>query len=34
MDVLYVAGLVLFSALILAMVVGCDKLRRGPGGRP
>ncbi len=34
MDVVYVAGLVLFSALMLAMIVGCDKLRRGPGGRP
>jgi len=34
MDVVYVVGLVLFSALILAMIVGVDKLRRGPGGRP
>jgi hypothetical protein len=34
MDMWYVGGLVLFTALILAMIVGCDKVRRGPGGRP
>jgi hypothetical protein len=34
MDVIYIAGLAVFTVLTLAMIVGCDKLRRGPGGRP
>jgi len=34
MDVVYIGGLALFTVLTIAMIVGCDKLRRGPGGRP
>lgn len=40
MDVLYVGGLVLFSALTFALIAGCEKLmqfrarsRRGQGAR-
>jgi hypothetical protein len=36
MDVLYVGGLVLFSALTFALIIGCEKLmqfRRGQGAR-
>jgi hypothetical protein len=36
MDVLYVGGLVLFTALTFALIAGCDKLytsRRGQGER-
>jgi hypothetical protein len=36
MDVLYIGGLVLFSALTFALIAGCEKLmqfRRGPGAR-
>jgi hypothetical protein len=34
MDLLYVAGIVGFCVLIALLVVGCDKLKRAPGGRP
>ncbi len=34
MDLVYLGGLVVFTALTLALIVGFDKLRRGPGGRP
>jgi len=34
MDVWYIGGLAVFTVLTLALIVGCDKLRRGPGGRP
>ncbi|MFM0624770.1 potassium ABC transporter ATPase [Paraburkholderia xenovorans] len=34
MDLLYVIAIVIFSGLVAAFVVGCDKLRRAPGGRP
>jgi hypothetical protein len=34
MDLVYVGGLAVFTVLTLALIVGFDKLRRGPGGRP
>jgi hypothetical protein len=34
MDALYVAAIALFWALAVALAIGCDKLRRAPGGRP
>jgi hypothetical protein len=34
MDLLYIAGIVGFCALCALLVVGCDKLKRAPGGRP
>ncbi|SAL42905.1 hypothetical protein AWB64_04560 [Caballeronia sordidicola] len=34
MDLLYIAGIVAFWALCAALAIGCDKLRRAPGGRP
>ncbi|CAB3796240.1 hypothetical protein LMG28614_04326 [Paraburkholderia ultramafica] len=34
MDLLYLIAIVAFSGLVGAFVVGCDKLRRAPGGRP
>jgi hypothetical protein len=34
MDLLYIVGIAAFSALCLLLTVGCDKLRRAPGGRP
>ena len=34
MDILCIAGIAAFWALAAALVVGCDKLRRAPGGRP
>jgi hypothetical protein len=34
MDLLYIIAIVAFSGLVAAFVVGCDKLRRAPGGRP
>ncbi len=34
MDAVYVGGLVLFSALIFALIAGCEKLAQyGRGGR-
>ena len=34
MDLLYLIAIVAFGGLVAAFVVGCDKLRRAPGGRP
>jgi hypothetical protein len=34
MDLLYIAGIVVFGVLIALLVAGCDKLKRAPGGRP
>jgi hypothetical protein len=35
MDLIYIAGIVVFWALCQALVIGCEKLhRRAPGGRP
>jgi hypothetical protein len=34
MDLLYIAGIALFWGLCVALAVGCEKLRRAPGGRP
>jgi hypothetical protein len=34
MDLLYIAGIVGFCVVIALLVVGCDKLKRAPGGRP
>lgn len=34
MDLIYLIAIIAFSALVAAFVVGCDKLRRTPGGRP
>jgi hypothetical protein len=34
MDLLYIGGIVVFWALAAALAIGCDKLRRAPGGRP
>lgn len=33
MDLVYLAGIVLFLGLCMALTAGCDKLRRTPGGR-
>ncbi|MCG1042921.1 potassium ABC transporter ATPase [Mycetohabitans sp. B8] len=33
MDLVYLAGIVLFLGLCMALAAGCDKLRRTPGGR-
>jgi hypothetical protein len=34
MDLLYIAGIIAFWVLCAALTIGCDKLRRAPGGRP
>jgi hypothetical protein len=34
MDLLYIAGIVVFTALAYLLIAGCAKLRRAPGGRP
>ncbi|EEA03339.1 hypothetical protein BH160DRAFT_1365 [Burkholderia sp. H160] len=35
MDVIYIAGIVVFCGLCLGLANGCEKLhRRAPGGRP
>jgi hypothetical protein len=34
MDLLYLAAIAAFGGLVAALAVGCDKLRRAPGGRP
>ena len=34
MDLLYIAGIIVFSACARRLRIGCDKLRRAPGGRP
>lgn len=34
MDLFYIAGIAVFAAIVAALTVGCDKLRRAPGGRP
>jgi hypothetical protein len=34
MDLLYIAGIIAFWAVCAALAIGCDKLRRAPGGRP
>ncbi|SAL55825.1 hypothetical protein AWB66_03045 [Caballeronia telluris] len=34
MDLLYIAGMAVFVGLCVALVAGCEKLRRAPGGRP
>ena len=34
MDLLYLIAIIAFSGLVAAFVIGCDKLRRAPGGRP
>jgi hypothetical protein len=34
MDLLYIAGIIAFWAVTAALAVGCNKLRRAPGGRP
>jgi len=34
MDVFYIAGIAGFCVLSALLVVGCNKLRRAPGGRP
>ena len=34
MDLVYLGGLAVFTVLTLALIVGFDKLRSGPGGRP
>jgi hypothetical protein len=35
MDFTYIAGIVVFCVLCLALTAGCEKLRsRAPGGRP
>lgn len=34
MDLLYLIAIVAFGGLVAALVTGCDKLRRAPGGRP
>jgi hypothetical protein len=34
MDLLYIGGIIVFWALAAALAIGCDKLRRAPGGRP
>lgn len=34
MDLFYIAGIVAFAAIVAALTIGCDKLRRAPGGRP
>jgi hypothetical protein len=34
MDLIYIAGIVGFCVLMALLVVGCDKLKRAPGGRP
>jgi hypothetical protein len=34
MDLMYLAGIIAFWALCIALTLGCDKLRRVPGGRP
>jgi hypothetical protein len=34
MDLLYIGGIVAFWAVCAALTIGCDKLRRAPGGRP
>jgi len=35
MDLIYLAGIVAFGALCVALAAGCEKLgSRAPGGRP
>jgi hypothetical protein len=34
MDLLYLAGILAFGALVAVAIVGCEKLHRTPGGRP
>jgi hypothetical protein len=34
MDLFYIAGIVAFWGICSALAIGCDKLRRAPGGRP
>lgn len=34
MDLPYLAGIIAFCALCALLALGCDKLRRAPGGRP
>jgi hypothetical protein len=34
MDLLYLIEIIVFSGIVAAFVIGCDKLRRAPGGRP
>ncbi|EUC12613.1 UNVERIFIED_ORG: hypothetical protein BDU10_9590 [Burkholderia sp. CF145] len=34
MDLLYLIAIAAFGGLIVALAIGCDKLRRAPGGRP
>jgi hypothetical protein len=34
MDLIYLIAIVAFGGLVAALAIGCDKLRRAPGGRP
>ncbi|WP_341316509.1 potassium ABC transporter ATPase [Paraburkholderia sp. IMGN_8] len=34
MDLLYLIAIATFGGIVAAFVIGCDKLRRAPGGRP
>jgi hypothetical protein len=34
MDLIYIAGIIAFWAVCAVLAIGCDKLRRAPGGRP
>jgi hypothetical protein len=35
MDLIYIAGIAVFLGISVALVAGCEKLRRdAPGGRP
>lgn len=34
MDLVYIAGLIACAGLCAALVPACQRLRRGPGGRP
>ncbi|MBB5413575.1 hypothetical protein OKW38_007417 [Paraburkholderia sp. MM5496-R1] len=34
MDLVYLIAIAAFGGLVAALAVGCDKLRRAPGGRP
>jgi len=34
MDLVYLIAIAAFGGLVAALAMGCDKLRRTPGGRP
>jgi hypothetical protein len=34
MDLLYLLAIAVFGGLVALAALGCDKLRRAPGGRP